>query len=405
MIRNIVSAGIFLIVIYFLAGCEKENIGNSDFSQIKILTQSVSENNHSVEISLTAWIDRPATEDIVFLWSTDDGTAVKGEDYVERIGQRAVIPAGETSTELRVEIIGDTLMEFTERFRLRLQGTGNNNGPSIQTEVIIQNDDYIKPVLGTDGFFTPLQYPGMSLAWHDEFDQDEIDTKIWNYDASNGFPVNCFKDTDEIGIYSGDAGHLKLVNGKLKITASIDPANGIYRTARIDSKDKLNVQYGRIEIRAKLAEGDGIATLFGLLGKELDVLGWPENGEIEIVKMAGRDAQAITSGLVFEKNGVRYVEKRYAVPGIYPRLPDQYHLYTILWEEDRILWLLDYTPYFEISRSDLAIDYIFNDPFFFTLKLAVGGSFAGMPADPSGFPASVEIDYIRVYTPGENKTG
>ena len=42
--------------------------------------------------------------------------------------------------------------------------------------------------------------------------------------------------------------------------------------------------------------------------------------------------------------------------------------------------------------------WVFDHPFFIILNLAVGGNFDGDPSSSAIFPATMLVDYVRVYT-------
>lgn len=390
---------ILLPALCLLSACDKDKVDLSNLPEIRVATAAITENNQPAEIrNFNASIEKSWPEDLHFFWSLESRTAMPGSDFKEVNDMQAMIPAGMLTVSLPVEILGDTLMEFTEQFLIRIRQEGRQDR---QTVISIYNDDYISPEWTEEGAETSLLYPGMQLVWHDEFDGNTIKTEYWNYDAANAFPINCGGNDGQIGKYSGGADHLKLENNRLIITATLDSLTGTYRSSRINSKEKVNIRFGRIDIRAKLAGGSGLASVFSLIGMNRD---WPAGGEIEILKMAGSSPESITSGLVYDNGGPRFVENQYMLKEKTKDLTDIFHIYTILWEEDMITWLLDYVPYYTISSLEFPGTYLFNDPFFFRVNMAVGGLFAGEPTDPAVFPSDLEVDYIRVYQISEEKT-
>ena len=390
---------IFLLVLNLSSGCNENDVDLSVPPEIRVATATISENDPSDGILIfKASMEKSWPEDLVFLWSLEGLTAMPGSDFGAIDDMQAVIPAESIDINLPVEILDDSLMEFTEQFLIRIQQEGRQDR---QTVITILNDDYLNPEWTAEGPVTSLQYPGMQLVWHDEFDGNTINTEYWNYDAANAFPVNCGGNDGQIGMYSGDDGHLRQENGRLIITATLDYQTGIYRSSRINSKEKVNISLGRIDIRAKLPNGSGLASGFSLIGMHGD---WPAGGEIEILKMAGSKPGSITTGLVYDNGGPHFVENQYLPEENSLDLSGIFHIYTILWEEDRITWLLDYVPFYSISRLEFPGTYLYNDPFFFRVNLAVGGLFAGDPLDPADFPADLEVDYIRVYQISEKIT-
>jgi hypothetical protein len=70
------------------------------------------------EVPVSAEI--PCEEARTIVYSTFDGTAKAGQDYVGVQRATVVIPAGATRTTVKIRIIGDQLDEQTEYFGIRL---------------------------------------------------------------------------------------------------------------------------------------------------------------------------------------------------------------------------------------------------------------------------------------------
>jgi hypothetical protein len=388
-----------ILIFFIFTGCERDPFDLNHLPEIRLQPVSVVEGDQLPDLyPYPIRLEKPCAVDLVMYCSSQAISAVAGEDYIDLNDEPVSMPAGQTYLEIPLGILGDTLMEFTEQFEISIQYDYQGVNRSARAVITIENDDYIHPKLNTDGYTTSLQYPGMKLIWHDEFDQGQINSDHWNYDAPNAFPMNCGGSDDEIGRYTGDIDHLTVRDGKLFLSASYDPETGIYRSTRVNTKEKVNIRYGRIDFRAKLAPGNGLASSLLLLGKEAD---WPTGGEIDVLKMAGKDCSSIYCSLVYEEGSVKTFEKKSSLPDPSSDLTGYFHLYTLLWEEDRITWLLDYIPYYSVNRETFPDEYIFNHEFFLKINLAVGGNFAGMPDAATEFPASMEIDYVRVYQPDE----
>jgi hypothetical protein len=388
-----------LIAFFLFTGCDRYSIDLTELPEIRIQPVSVIEGDLAMELlPYSIQLEKDFREDLVIYWSTLELTAFPGEDFTEQLGEQVTLPAGKTSLEIPIGILGDTIMEFTEFFEIRIHYDFLGMNQSARAIITIENDDLINPSLSGDGYITSLQYPGMKLIWHDEFDGDQVNSEYWNYDAPNAFPMNCGGSDDEIGRYTGDDEHMRIRDGKLILTATYDPFTGIHRSSRVNSKEKVIIKYGRIDIRAKLAPGAGMASGLQLLGNEGE---WPAGGEIDVLKMAGKDCESIIGGLVYEKEGARSLENKSSFTDPVFNLIEYFHLYTLIWEEDRITWMLDYDPFFSVSRQTFPAEYIFNNYFFIKINLAVGGNFGGLPGPVTEFPSELEIDYIRVYQPVE----
>ena len=64
-----------------------------------------------------------------------------------------------------------------------------------------------------------------------------------------------------------------------------------YTSARLISKDKVEVTYGRVEARIRIPQGQGIWPAFWMLGSNIATVGWPNSGEIDIMENIGKEPQ------------------------------------------------------------------------------------------------------------------
>src|SRR4030095_2270041 len=66
-----------------------------------------------------------------------------------------------------------------------------------------------------------------------------------------------------------------------------------YTSARLKTKGKFSLTYGRIESRLKIPYGQGIWPAFWMLGTDIDKVGWPSCGEIDIMENIGREPSKV----------------------------------------------------------------------------------------------------------------
>lgn len=171
-----------------------------------------------------------------------------------------------------------------------------------------------------------------------------------------------------------------------------------YTSARITTRDKVEVEYGRIEVRAKLPEGDGMWPAFWMLGADIDLRGWPNAGEIDVMEHIGSEPRRV-HGTV---HGPTYAGGD-GIGGSYlfeEGLPSEdFHTYAIEWEPDRIRWYVDDDHYGTLLPTLLPNPdrWVFDGPYFLILNLAVGGQWPGPPSEETAFPQTFTIDHVRVY--------
>jgi beta-glucanase (GH16 family) len=78
---------------------------------------------------------------------------------------------------------------------------------------------------------------------------------------------------------------------------------------------------------------------------------------------------------------------------------DSFHVFAVEWTHDGIRWLVDEQPYHVRLRSDLETIgrmWVFDQPFYLILNLAVGGVFDGPPSNATPFPSEMTVDYVKV---------
>jgi len=104
----------------------------------------------------------------------------------------------------------------------------------------------------------------LTLVWSDEFDGATLDPAVWFFETGDGSqygPDLIGWGNGELQWYLPDSAELS--DGKLKITARRETANGYsYTAARINTRDRFAFRYGRIEASIKLPAGQGIWPAF-----------------------------------------------------------------------------------------------------------------------------------------------
>lgn len=229
------------------------------------------------------------------------------------------------------------------------------------------------------------------LVWEENFDGDSLNTAVWNFETGNGCPNNCGFGNAEKQIYTST--NHKVANGLLTITIKKEGTG--YTSTRITTEGNKEFQYGYMEARAKLPKGKGIWPAFWMLGGDIDKVGWPLAGEIDIMEYVGREPHmAYTTVHTVQTHGANANGNKME----FKDLEEGFHLFACNWTKDKITFYVDGIEVHSFaSDSKSAEVWPFNKPFYFILNCAVGGYFAGMEVDDSIFPQEYVIDYVRVY--------
>jgi beta-glucanase (GH16 family) len=262
----------------------------------------------------------------------------------------------------------------------------------VSTAVSPAETDRTGPVLA-GGYISPESYPGMQLVWRDEFGGKTLNETHWSHETGTGADG---WGNSELQYYL--PGNTTLQDGYLVITARAQSHEGsAYTSARIVTRGKQEFRYARVDFRASLPEGQGMWPALWMLGANMDEVGWPACGEIDVMEMIGGDGRENTvhGTLHWQEN----IERLYE--GGMVTLPNdtftgQFHVFSIIWDENRIQWLADNRVYFQKDISDLAFD-AFRAPFYLVINLAVGGKWPGAPDNTSLFPQRLVVDDVRVF--------
>lgn len=240
---------------------------------------------------------------------------------------------------------------------------------------------------------TPIVAPeGWNLIWHDEFDGSSIDPANWSFDIGGGGWGN-----GEAENYTARPENARLENGMLVIESRQEKYEGSYYTsARLKTQGLQNFQYGRIEGRLKVPSGAGLWPAFWMLGSDFNGSNWPDCGEIDIMEYIGKEPDLIFGtlhgpGYSGALGLSKWNRQTY-------NIADNFHTYAIEWDPDQVRWYYDGTQYFTVNRADVGDrEWVFNQPFFLILNLAVGGQLPGPVGLDTVFPAQYLVDYVRVY--------
>lgn len=175
-----------------------------------------------------------------------------------------------------------------------------------------------------------------------------------------------------------------------------------YTSARLITKGKFDLAYGRFEARIKIPRGQGTWPAFWLLGNNIDSVGWPQCGEIDIMENIGREPGTV-HGTV---HGPGYSGEN-GISGLYTLqnnavFSDDFHTYAVDWSPNEIRWYVDGINYKTVTPQNLpnGSTWVFNHQFFVLLNFAVGGGWPGNPDNTTVFPQTMMVDYVRVYKRG-----
>ena len=264
-------------------------------------------------------------------------------------------------------------------------------------------------------------------VWRDEFDGNSLDGTKWTalnggWGDENQQVRNCYTRSDENINVSG--GSLNLI-GLYKPGATCTGGNtktGNFTSGFVQTKNKAYFKYGYIEARIKMPKNKSTWPGFWMSPNNSPYgTGWPDWGEIDIVETKGSNRQFAASDAHWrDKNtptgqaGSHRNRQGVIPPSKFGTNNDttEWHTYGVKWTEGKLEYFIDGEWHhtiteFKNSNSTGSPNGPFDQDFFLRLNLAIGGNYIDSPwddpinsvgaANGEGFPATMSVDYVRVY--------
>ncbi len=390
---------LILVVCLGLTACEIENeLPTNEIRQtprISIAAASVVEADENNTIDFEVALSWDFTQEVKVDYTTIAETAQDAVDFEPSSGT-ITFAIGETSKIISIPVIGENVFENDETFKVELTNPVNASilvGGAVGT---IKNDDDINDlVIPTTGYITPESYAGMELVWADEFSGEALNTDDWQYEIGRG---NNGWGNNELQFYQEE--NTSVESGNLVIEARRESFGGAeFTSSRLITQNKQSFRFGRVDIRAVLPEGRGLWPALWMLGNRISVVGWPACGEIDIMELIGSQPGRVLGTAHY---GANFASRQFN--GSSASLPngnkfsEEYHVFSLIWQENKLEWYVDDELYFEFDRNTVGSQpYPFNEAFFFIFNVAVGGDFPGSPDGTTRFPQRMIVDYVRVF--------
>lgn len=266
---------------------------------------------------------------------------------------------------------------------------------------------------------------GWKMIWNDEFDENSIDYSKWSHET--GYYLSDDPNTwgwgnNELEYYTDSSDNSFINDGKLTLRLKNDPKSfeqdpsriAPYSSGKLVSKDKFSFKYGRIDFCAKLPVGNGIWPALWMLPNDSVYGVWASSGEIDVMESRGRINDTVYGTIHYggtwpsnRNSGNEYVfsdGKTY---------DDGFHVYSCVWEKEKIKWYADgecysvipYTEWYSSAAKDNPYA-PFDEEFYIIMNLAAGGNFdGGISPDKSDIPCEMEVEYVRVYQSENDSDG
>ena len=292
-----------------------------------------------------------------------------------------------------------TPQDWSDSAGLNFWWYGQNSGREVQVK--LANNQAAAAVAD------PTQW---KLLWSDEFDGKANalpNANVWGYEIGDGTASgNPGWGNDELEYYTNNTDNVA-TDGQGNLVITTKQADGSlqcyygpckYTSARLLTKNRFEVAYGRVEARIKVPRGAGLWPAFWMLGTDIDRVLWPQTGEIDIMEHVGRlPNQAFGTIHGPGYSGGQSYGRSYDLG---KPVADDFHTFAVEWQPDKIVWYIDGIPYHQATPGDPFLQgkqWVFNHPFFMLLNVAVGGNFGGYVGPDTTFPQATLVDYVRLY--------
>ena len=246
---------------------------------------------------------------------------------------------------------------------------------------------------------------GWKLVWSDEFNYKGLpDSSKWNYDVGG----HGWGNNEKQFYLEKSLENSYVADGRLHIAAlkkNYEKLN--YTSAKLTTWQKLKLQYGKIEVMAKLPRGKGSWPAIWMLPESIrkNEENWPLCGEIDIMEHVGKDPNVIHTSLhtaLYNHMKGTQITHFDTLQNVF----DTFHKYGIEWTEKSITFFIDDKLFFTSAKGQdgkIATNegWPFDKPYYLILNLAIGGNWGG-EIDDTIFPNEMQIEFVRIYKKAEN---
>ncbi|MHA6485186.1 carbohydrate binding domain-containing protein [Paenibacillus sp. strain BS8-2] len=253
-----------------------------------------------------------------------------------------------------------------------------------------------------------------TLVWNDEFDgtgsqldDNGVDLSKWAYQQGTGSDYGLDSwGNNELQYYKKE--NIKVEGGSLLLEAKPESYGGkTYTSGRLWTSPTFGKAYGKFEARMKLPAGQGLWPAFWLMPRDTEYGGWASSGEIDIMEARGRLPETVDGTIHYGKGSPNN-----KATGSHYEFPEGedftgFHTYSLEWEPGELRWYVDGNLYQTINDwhswgagqpDKYAFPAPFDKEFYIIMNLAVGGNYdGGRLPDTNTFPATMEVDYVRVF--------
>lgn len=186
------------------------------------------------------------------------------------------------------------------------------------------------------------------LVWEENFNTSTLDSNVWNIEIVPN-PYN-----NEYQYYREENVSIEIepISGNqcLVLTARKEDFGGrSFTSGRVNTLEKVAFKYGRIDARVKVPRtANGLWPAFWMKGNDNATVGWPMCGEIDIMEMghvnginSNTQDKYLGSACHWGPTYAEYKSHGKKNTFDFTLQRDDFHLYTLIWDENYVKMYLD----------------------------------------------------------------
>lgn len=232
------------------------------------------------------------------------------------------------------------------------------------------------------------------LAYTENFDGKKLDPKLWQR-IGPSHPDWCRNMSFREDLVTLKNGILSVWGKK---NDGKDPSDTRkVHTGGIMTKDLLAMKYGKVEFRLKLEDHQKGAWPAVWMMPQHQPLGWPNDGEIDIVERLNGDA-FVYQTLHYGNGSARDLTHG----GRGPIKNGDWNVYALEWTPEAIVYFVNGKETFRHNRgADEGLKYPWTTPFYLMIDMQLGGNWVG-GVNESTLPVAMHVDWVKFYHAYEN---
>lgn len=244
--------------------------------------------------------------------------------------------------------------------------------------------------------------------WAEDFNSSQLNTEVWTFNAATKRTAKEVeddrgpdKDKPNLVERSSNVEENLSMKQKTAVLTLNKTEDNNFTAVSFNTKDRKNFKYGRIEVWAKLPEGEACQASVYLASDQGDA---DQRSEFNILEFFGGSRDGVVSTTAHYKHTSGH---NVATAGIFElpkgKLSEKFHLYSIEWDDTQIRFYIDGVLYGSLPFNSAPLRDAFQREHYLGINIS-----ALAPSDPAKktpspdalkntYPQYLQIDSVKYY--------